>query len=159
MVSLDLLAAGLDCKSRRGSEKRTQATADLEDILIAFEKLDEDESIPEIYCEATDLAKLPPVVADACTELVQRNGSSLEDVKGKLDSLVLSYLVFLLSLTAWNLLVLLCILHLRIRLLIALLLQVLTRVLLPVLLTNLPLRGVRISWSLVLRSPNLCPIL
>ncbi len=69
--------------------------------------------------------------------------------------LVLSYLVFVLSLTAWNLLVLLCILHLRIRLLIALLLQVLVRVLLPVLLTNLPLRGVRISWPLVLRSPSL----
>ena len=76
-------------QTRRGSEKLSQAAADLDDILLAFEKLDEGDNIPEIFCEATDLVKLPPIVADAVTELVQHNSSALEDIKGKLDSLSL----------------------------------------------------------------------
>ena len=72
-----------------GSEKQILAATDLEDILIAFEKLDEGGNIPEIFCEATDLVKLPTVVADACTELVQHNSSSLEAITGKLEYLSL----------------------------------------------------------------------
>ena len=82
-----LSAAGLTFQSRRGSEKRSQASADLEDILIAFDKLDDNENLPEIFCEASDLVRLPPIVTDSCTEQVLRNGSSLEDVKVKLESL------------------------------------------------------------------------
>ena len=44
-----LSAAGLTDQSRRGSEKRSQASADLEDILIAFDKLDVDDNLPEIF--------------------------------------------------------------------------------------------------------------
>ena len=45
------------------------------------------ENLPEIFCEASDLVRLPPIVTDSCTEQVLRNGSSLEDVKVKLESL------------------------------------------------------------------------
>jgi len=36
------------------SEKRTQAAADLEDILLAFSKLDEADKLPQFFCEVTD---------------------------------------------------------------------------------------------------------
>ena len=82
-----LTKAGLCFQQRRGSWKRTQAAADLEDILVAFDKLDETNELPEIYCEATDLVRLPPIIADSCTELVQHNRSILEAIEGKLGSL------------------------------------------------------------------------
>ena len=85
--STALLEAGLSFQPRRGSEKCSQAAADLDDMLIAFEKLDDVDKVPDIYCEAADLVQLPPIVADACMELVQHNSSSLEIIKGKLDSL------------------------------------------------------------------------
>ena len=60
----DLSSLDLPFTSRRSSEKRTQATADLEDILLVFSKLDEADKIPQIYCEAAELVKLPPIAAD-----------------------------------------------------------------------------------------------
>ena len=65
----------------------SQAAADLDDILVAFDKLDEIDKLPEIFCEAVDLVLLPPIVADSCTELVQRNSSVLEAIELKLDSI------------------------------------------------------------------------
>ncbi len=47
----------------------------------------ENENVPEIFCEAIDLVKLPPIVVDSCTELVQRNNASLQAIAGSLDSL------------------------------------------------------------------------
>ena len=82
-----LTAAGLSYQQRRRSEKRSQAAADLDNILVAFDKLDEIEKLPEIFCEAVDLVLLPPLVADTCSELVQRNSSVLEAIEHKLDSL------------------------------------------------------------------------
>ena len=83
-----LSAAGLVYQSRRGSERRTQASADLDDILTALHKLDETENgIPDIFCEAADLVRIPPVVVDGCTELVQRNGLSLGNITSKLEAL------------------------------------------------------------------------
>ena len=64
---------------RRSSEKRPQAAADLEDILLAFSKLDEVDKIPQIYCEATELVKLPPIAADPISELVMGNSLCLKD--------------------------------------------------------------------------------
>ena len=65
-----LSTAGLSYQQRRGSEKPSQAAADLDDILVAFDKLDEIDKLPEIFCETVDLVLLPPIVADFCTELV-----------------------------------------------------------------------------------------
>ena len=53
-----LTAAGLSYQQRRESEKRSQAAADLDDILVAFNKLDEIDKLPEIFCEAIDLVLL-----------------------------------------------------------------------------------------------------
>ena len=80
-----LTAAGLSFQQCRGSEKRSQAAADLDDILVAFDKLDEIDKLPEIFCEAVDLVLLPPLVVDSCTELVQRNSSVLEAIEHRLS--------------------------------------------------------------------------
>ena len=53
-----LTAAGLSYQQRRRSEKRSQAAADLDDIFVAFDKLDEIDKLPEIFCEAIDLVLL-----------------------------------------------------------------------------------------------------
>ena len=45
------------------------------------------DKLPEIFCEAVDLVLLPPLVADPCTELIQRNSSVLEAIECKHDSL------------------------------------------------------------------------
>lgn len=82
-----LRAAGLPYQARRGSGKRSQAAADLDDILAAFDKLDETADIPDIFCEATDFVKLPPIVCDAVSELIHRNGAYLQEIQGSLDSL------------------------------------------------------------------------
>ena len=79
--------AGLSFRSRRVSEKRSQAMADLEDLICAFDKFDELDKIPEIFCEATDLVTLPPIVIDDCTAIVQQNNDSLELIKSKLNTL------------------------------------------------------------------------
>jgi len=82
-----LTKAGLCFQQHRGSGEETQAAADLEDTLVASDKLDETNKLPEIYCKATDLVKLHPIIADSCTELVQHNHSVLEAIEGKLGSL------------------------------------------------------------------------
>jgi len=63
----DLSLLDVPFSPRHSSEKCTQAAADLEDILLAFSKLDEADKIPQIFCEATDLVKLPPIAADPIT--------------------------------------------------------------------------------------------
>ena len=73
--STTICDAGLSLPIRCDSEKRTQAAADLEDLLQTFDKLDEFDKIPAIFCEATDLVTLPPIVVENCTAIVQQNMS------------------------------------------------------------------------------------
>ena len=46
---------------RRASDKRSLLHAVLMDIVDALDKLDIDDLIPLIFCEAADLLKLPPL--------------------------------------------------------------------------------------------------
>lgn len=72
---------------RRSSEKRSQAAADLDNILLAFSKLDEVVKIPQICCEGSDLVELPPIAADSISELVFRNSICLKEIEGKISRL------------------------------------------------------------------------
>ena len=69
------------------SEKCTQAAAGLKDILVAFSKLDEADKIPQIFCEATNLIKLPPIAADPISDLVLGNKACLQEIEGKISQL------------------------------------------------------------------------
>ena len=84
---LSLLVMLVSLHVRRGSDKRSQAVAILNDLLIAFDKLNELGNIPDIFCEANDLIRLPPVSSDTCTELVMRNHASLAEIEKQMRSL------------------------------------------------------------------------
>ena len=86
-VAETLRAAGVTFQARHGSDKRSQAAAVLDDLLVAFDKLDELDKLPEIFCEANDLVKLPAVTTDTCTELVQCNQISLTHLEDHVGSL------------------------------------------------------------------------
>ena len=73
----ELEDAGLVYHQRRSSDKREQINADLEDILAAVDALDVTDKIPPIYCEATELLKLPPLSLDPVSAQVQDNTKSL----------------------------------------------------------------------------------
>ncbi len=83
----ELAALELSLPSRRSSERRSQAAADLDDILNAFDKLDDADKLPKIYCEADDLIKLPPVAADPVSELVLGNSACLSSIDDKVTQL------------------------------------------------------------------------
>ena len=55
----DFEAAGLQYNARRASDKCSQLTANLDDIVQAFNCLDSADLVPSIYCEALDLLRIP----------------------------------------------------------------------------------------------------
>ena len=67
------------------SEKRSQAAAGLEDILLAFSKLDEVDKIPPIYCEALELVRLPPIATDSISELIMGNRACFQEIEAKIS--------------------------------------------------------------------------
>ena len=73
--------------SRRDSDKHSQLAADLGDILQAFVTLDSSDTIPEIYCEATDLLRVPSLSLDPVSEQVQTNTQALHNLTSKIESL------------------------------------------------------------------------
>ena len=83
----DLTVLDLPFTQRRSSEKRSQAAADLEDILLAFSKLDEVDKIPPIYCEALDLVRLPPIASDPISDLIMGNRACLQEIEAKISQL------------------------------------------------------------------------
>ena len=83
----DLHSLALPLTSRRGSEKRSQAAADLEDILLAFTKLDEVDKIPLIFCEASELVQQPPISVDPIGEMISGNAASLKLLDDKISQI------------------------------------------------------------------------
>ena len=77
----------LSFHSRRDSDKRSQLAADLDDILQAIVTLDSSDTIPEIYCEATDLLRVPSLSLDPVSEQVQTNTQALHNLISKIESL------------------------------------------------------------------------
>lgn len=92
-----LEAASLPFHIRRDSEKRSQLSANLDDLLKAFDVLDSTDSIPSIFCEASDLPRLPPISLDPVGEQVQSNTQTLH-IPSVLQLLVLRSNL----LTSWN---------------------------------------------------------
>ena len=79
--------SGLPFATRRSTERRTQAAADLDDIIAAFSKLDENGDIPQIFCEALDLLQMPPVVVDPIAEKIHENNLTIKSLEEKLQQL------------------------------------------------------------------------
>ena len=84
---VDLEAAGLPFHTRRESNKRSQLAANLDDILQALTVLDASELIPCIYCEASELLRVPPLSLDPLSETLHSNTMTLESLASKIDLL------------------------------------------------------------------------
>ena len=82
-----LLAANLAFHARRDSDKRSQLSANLFDIIQAFDALDSTDSIPSIYCEANDLLFMPPLSLDPTAEQVHQNTEILQSLVAQVESL------------------------------------------------------------------------
>ena len=65
---LDLEVAGLLYHARRASDKRSQLTANLDDIVQAFNCLDTADLVPSLYCEAFNLLRIPSLNLDPISE-------------------------------------------------------------------------------------------
>ena len=84
---------------QRDTSSRSQAEADLEDILDAMEKLDACGTLPKLYCKANDLLQLPPAIparsvsvevsnlADKIESLKKEVGQSLNEMNNSIKSL------------------------------------------------------------------------
>ena len=97
-----LETANLPFQARRDSDNRSH----IDDIIRAFEVLDLDNSIPSIFCEASELLKLPPLSLDPIGEQVHANTEALVNLKSSIACLSIRSLVSLshLSLNRWVLL-------------------------------------------------------
>ena len=74
--------------------------ANLDDILRAFETLDNLNLIPVIYREATELVKLPSPSLDPVAEEVQVNSQALESLISEVGGLEEKLSSFLASFTS-----------------------------------------------------------
>ena len=73
--------------ARRDSDRRSQLEANLEDIIHFFDVLDSVGKVPPIFCEASDLVRLPPLSLDPLAEEVRCNSDSLKHLAGLVERL------------------------------------------------------------------------
>ena len=83
----DLDAGGLCFHQRRSSDRRAQIEADLDDVLAAFDLLDSKALIPPIFCEASELYRLPSLSLDPVSEQVQDNTKALLSLTSVVNSI------------------------------------------------------------------------
>ena len=81
----NLVHLGLSYHARRSSEKRVVADVLIADILVAFEKLDADDRLPVIFCEANDLICLPTLAPDPVSQRLDLNSTILESLVKKVQ--------------------------------------------------------------------------
>ena len=78
---------GLSYHVRRGSEKRQVADMVFTDIITAFDKLDSAEKLPAIFCEATELIRLPCLAPDPVSAKLEGNSSVLDSLTNEVHNL------------------------------------------------------------------------
>ena len=83
----DLEAAGRQYHARRASDKRSQITANLDDIVQAFNCLDSADLVSSIYCEALDLLRIPSLNLEPILEKIESNTHSLHNLVSKIERL------------------------------------------------------------------------
>ena len=85
--SKELEQLGLPYHARRGSDKRHLSDVLIADLLLAFDKLDLNDNLPPIYCEAVDLIMLPCLAVDPISERLEANTNCLHSVADKMNGL------------------------------------------------------------------------
>ena len=82
---------GLVYHSRRSTDKRDAFEATLVDILSVFDKLDEADSIPPIFCEASQLIKIPSLEPDPVSKRLDTNYKAITGLVEKVDNTSLPF--------------------------------------------------------------------
>lgn len=77
--------------SRRSTDKRDAFEAILSDILLAFSKLDDDDKLPAIYCEALHLINLPSLELDPISKRLDTNSEAITLLAKKVDAFSAPY--------------------------------------------------------------------
>ena len=77
---------GVTYHTRRSTDKRDAFEATLTDILSAFNKLDEVDKLPPIYCEATHLISLPCLEPDPISKRLDSNHKAITCLDKKVDN-------------------------------------------------------------------------
>ena len=85
--SKELEQLGLPYHARRGSDKRHLSDVLIADLLLAFDKLDLNDNLLPIYCEAVDLIMLPCLAVDPISERFEANANCLHSVADKMNGL------------------------------------------------------------------------
>ena len=80
-------AASLPFQVHRDFDRHSQLSADLDDILTAFDALDITDPVPAIFSEASDLHILPPLSSDPVGEQVLANTQALNSLSSLVNSL------------------------------------------------------------------------
>ena len=84
---LALVDTGISFHSQRDSENLSQLVANIEDIIVAFDALDTNDLIPPVFCEASDLYRLPPISLDSIAEQVNLNMQAVEALSAVVKNL------------------------------------------------------------------------
>lgn len=82
----ELESSGFVYRHRRGSEKSPVLELVMDDLLVAFDKLDTNDQIPPIYCESVDLLKLPSLNFDFPTSTVQESNMRIRDLQSSMQA-------------------------------------------------------------------------
>ena len=77
---------GVTYHTRRSTDKRDAFEATLTDILSAFNKLDEVDELPPIYCEAIHLISLPCLEPDPISKRLDSNHKAISCLDKKVDN-------------------------------------------------------------------------
>ena len=85
----DLSRLGLTYQSHRNADKQQLFESLFADLVSAFETLDADDVIPDIYCEAIDLLSLPSLELDPVSKRLETNTKVLQSLCTSVESLPL----------------------------------------------------------------------
>ena len=83
----DLSRLCLTYQSRRNADKQQLFESPFADLVSAFEVLNADDVIPDIYCEAIDLLSLPSLELDSISKRLETNTKVLQSVCTSVESL------------------------------------------------------------------------
>ena len=83
----DLSRLGLTYQSRRNADKQQLFESIFADLVSAFETLDADDVLPDIYCEAIDLLSLSSLELDPVSKRLETNTKVLQSLCTSVESL------------------------------------------------------------------------
>ena len=84
---VDLKRLGFNYHSRRSTDPAMLFHTTLGDLVTAIDKLDLDDCLPSLHCEAADLLSLPPLETDSVAKQVELNTVAVRDLTETVSSL------------------------------------------------------------------------